>query len=349
MAGGLDGTAQRDAGADADVHRALHALVLQHEAAEVAFWVESHPHLGDVVDVGVGLAGKVIFEHLRLAAALDGGDAPVLDMADHRLLQHADADIGDAGVGDDDAVGGALQRGDVGLDGGDGGKFARLHHAVQRVAAAALGGIGQVGAVTAGQADRLGALQRLGDRPAGGGDGREVGLDAAAHQHLLGEVGEHQPACALCHRLLDRLGVGDGFAHHAQKDVGGLHRRRCGGWRLLSVPLAGQDAAEDRLAARRADRRAQLLGDAHAGRLGDNQHRFPRFYPGAAVDHRVRALCHLDVPHKSSLRFCGLDQNEVTPIIGRAPCSVNHPPTLDAGRGEGKNWGRLSFLGLSFW
>ena len=121
VAGGLDGTAQRDTGADADVHRALHAFVLQHEAAEVALGVEAHPHLGDVVDVGVGLAGKVIFEHLRLAAALDGGDAPVLDMADHRLLQHADADIGDAGVGDDDAVGGALQRGDVGLDGGDGG------------------------------------------------------------------------------------------------------------------------------------------------------------------------------------------------------------------------------------
>ena len=100
-----------------------HSLVLQHEAAEAAFWVEAHPHLGDVVDVGVGLAGKVLPKHLGLASALDGGDATVLDPADYRLLQHADADIGDAGIGDDDAVGGALQRGDVGLNGGNGGEF----------------------------------------------------------------------------------------------------------------------------------------------------------------------------------------------------------------------------------
>ena len=106
----------------------------------------------------------------------------MLDQAAHRLLQHADPQIGNAGVGDDDTLGGALQRRDIGLNGRDGGELALFDHTAQGVAAPAPRGIAQVGPVRRRQAHFLRPGQRRGHAGAVKRDARGQDLLRAGDQ-----------------------------------------------------------------------------------------------------------------------------------------------------------------------
>ena len=101
--------------------------------------VHAHAHLRDVVDIRVVLLFQILPQQLRLSATFNRNDFSIAHLTDDRLFQNADADVRDAGIGDDGAVCTALQRGNVRFNGRDGGKLSRFHHTIQGIPASAYG------------------------------------------------------------------------------------------------------------------------------------------------------------------------------------------------------------------
>ena len=78
MGRGFDGAAQGYARAYPYVRRGDHALVLEHDSAELALGVEADAELRDVIAVRVVVAREVFFQYLSLPAASDIGIAYIV-------------------------------------------------------------------------------------------------------------------------------------------------------------------------------------------------------------------------------------------------------------------------------
>jgi DNA-binding transcriptional ArsR family regulator len=211
--GDADAPAERRAGAEGNVDRTEHLLLLQDTAAELGRVVGSDAELSDIAAVGA-----VRVEPRQEAGAVGalGGDQAAA--GDGQAGLRPDVPEAGDGAGDEGAVTAAGDR--VALAEGEVAEAAGGPQvAVVGVPGGAVEREPQVGSARAGDARLARPVERRGGPAAALGDGVEVGAAEHPHQHLRSGAAHRGAAGAAGGRRLARRAVRDRARGEADEDV----------------------------------------------------------------------------------------------------------------------------------